>query len=140
VCDADVLFGQQGDFVFIQRHAVRQQNPFRLQQAQAFQCADGAAAKAFHRLADFCFGFVGVGMQAGTVALAHGHGPRAGLGRGVVHVLQPDPNIDAAIGLAVPLLDQRFVVIQRIEVIVAFSLTDIGHHDHAVAKRFSGAR
>ena len=136
---ADVLLGQQGDLVFIQPDAVGQQHPFRLQQAEPLQCADRAAAEALHRLTDFRFRLVGVGVQTGVVALAHGDCAATGFRRGVVHMFQPNPDVDAAIGLAVPLLDQRFVVIQGVEVVVAFGLAHVGHHHHAVAERFGGA-
>ena len=55
---------------------------------------------------------------------------------GVEQMLEPNPDVDAATGLAMPRLDQRFVHVERVEIVVVRMLTDIRHGHQPIADGF----
>src|ERR1700761_4736298 len=78
------------------------------------------------KLGKLDFRLTAMGVEAGVVLFRKINGAAlAGLVR-VEQVFEPDPDIDAAVRLAMPGLDQALVHVERVEVVIVRMLTDIG--------------
>src|SRR6266481_4013765 len=72
-------------------------------------------------------------VEAGVVLLGKADSPTLSGLIGIKQMLQPDPDVDTAAGLAVPCFDQRLIHIERVEIVIFRMLTDIGHGEQPIA-------
>ena len=132
--------GNQLNFAGVEPDAVRDHRSRRLEEAEVVERKHRPLAVAGCKFGKLDFRLTAMGVESGVVFFRKLNGATLSGLIGVEQVLQPDPDVDAAVGLAVPRLDQGLVHVERVEIVVVRMLADIGHRDQPIANGFRRSR
>ncbi len=125
----DAMFCQNLDLMVRKPDAVGKQHLRRIQQTKGFERFDRTHIETTQCFLHVELALIAVGMEAGLIMPRHFNDPLIGLRRGIKHMLQPDPYMYSSIRSAVPFLDQSFIGIERLEIIMVGMLRHIRHQD-----------
>src|SRR5258708_10084731 len=123
----------QFDFGAIEPDGMRDHRPWRLEETEIIKRYHRSLAVTGGKFADLDFCLAAMCMKSSIVLL--GKINRAALAGlvGIEQMFKSDPYIDAAAGLAIPVLDQSLVHVERVEIVIFGVLAALGNSDQPMA-------